>query len=39
VVSKALVHKKIIVEYSNGAVSDEIKKIWLALEEILGVAD
>jgi MinD superfamily P-loop ATPase len=39
VVSKALVHKKIIVEYSNGAVSDEIKKIWLALEGILGVAD
>ncbi|MBT8406252.1 MAG: ATP-binding protein [Deltaproteobacteria bacterium] len=39
VVSKALVHKKIIVEYGNGAVSDEIKKIWHALAEILGVAD
>jgi hypothetical protein len=39
VVSKALVEKKIIVEYGNGAVSDEIKKIWLALADILGVAD
>ena len=39
VVSKALVHKKIIVEYGNGAVSHEIKKMWSALAEILGVAD
>jgi MinD superfamily P-loop ATPase len=39
VVSKALVEKKIIVEYGNGAVSDEVKKIWLALADILGVAD
>ena len=39
VVSEALVHKKIIVEYGNGAVSYEIKKIWRALAEILGVAD
>ncbi|MGB7063920.1 MAG: (4Fe-4S)-binding protein, partial [Syntrophobacteria bacterium] len=39
VVSKALVEKKIIVEYGNGSVSEEIKKIWSALAEILGVAD
>lgn len=38
VVSKALVEKKIILEYSNGRVSDEIKKIWAALAEMLGVA-
>jgi len=39
VVSKALVEKKNIVEYGHGIISDEIKKIWLTLEEILGVAD
>jgi MinD superfamily P-loop ATPase len=39
VVSKALVQKKIIVEYGNGAVSNEVKKIWQALKEILEVAD
>jgi MinD superfamily P-loop ATPase len=37
VVSKALVEKKIIVEYGNGAVSEEIKKIWMSLAELLGV--
>ena len=39
VVSEALVEKKNIVEYGHGIISDEIKKIWLTLEEILGVAD
>ena len=39
VVSKALVEKKIIVEYGNGTVSDEIKKIWIALADILGVGN
>jgi MinD superfamily P-loop ATPase len=39
VVSKALVEKKIMVEYGNGTVSDEIKKIWLALADILGVGN
>jgi hypothetical protein len=38
VVSKALVEKKNIVEYSNGAVADEIKRIWRNLAEVLGVA-
>jgi len=37
IVSKALVEKKIIVEYCNGNVSDEIEKIWLALAEMLGL--
>jgi len=37
VVSKALVEKKNIVEYGNGTVSEEIKKIWMSLAEILGV--
>jgi len=37
IVSKALVEKKIIVEYGNGSVSDEIEKIWLALAEMLGL--
>ena len=37
IVSKALVKKKIIVEYSNGTVSDEVEKIWLALAEMLGL--
>jgi MinD superfamily P-loop ATPase len=37
VVSKALVEKKTIVEYGNGTVSAEIKKIWIALADILGV--
>ena len=37
IVSKALVEKKIIVEYSNGTVSDEVEKIWLALAEMLGL--
>jgi len=39
VVSKALVEKKIIVEYGNGTVADEIKKIWIALADILGVGN
>jgi MinD superfamily P-loop ATPase len=39
VVSKALVEKKIMVEYGNGTVSDEIKKIWIALADILGVGN
>ena len=38
VVSKALVEKKTIVEYGNGAVASEIKEIWMALAELLGVA-
>jgi len=38
IVSKALVEKSIIVEYSNGSVSGEIEKIWVALAEMLGVA-
>jgi MinD superfamily P-loop ATPase len=37
VVCKALVDKKTIVEYGNGTVSNEIKKIWIALADILGV--
>ena len=37
VVSKALVEKKIIVEHSNGTVSEEIKKIWTSLAGLLGV--
>ena len=37
VVSKALVEKKIMVEYVNGTVSEEIKKIWMSLAELLGV--
>ena len=37
IVSKALVERRIIVEYSNGRVSDEIEKIWLSLAELLGV--
>jgi MinD superfamily P-loop ATPase len=36
-VSKALVEKKTIIEYGNGVVSDEIKKIWAALAEMPGV--
>jgi MinD superfamily P-loop ATPase len=39
VVSKAMVEKKIMVEYGNGTVSDEIKKIWLTLADILGVGN
>jgi MinD superfamily P-loop ATPase len=35
VVSKALVEKKIVVEYNNSNVSDEIKKIWAELAEML----
>jgi MinD superfamily P-loop ATPase len=38
VVSKALVEKQTIVEYGNGTVSDEIRKIWMSLAEMLGVA-
>jgi MinD superfamily P-loop ATPase len=38
IVSKALVEKRIIVEYSDGSVSDEVKKIWVGLAEMLGVA-
>jgi len=38
IVSKALVEKRIIVEYSNGSVSHEVKKIWEALGGMLGVA-
>jgi len=38
IVSKALVEKRIIVEYSNGSVSHEVKKIWETLGEMLGVA-
>jgi MinD superfamily P-loop ATPase len=37
IVSKALVEKRIIVEYSNGSVSAEIEKIWMSLAELLGV--
>ncbi len=37
IVSMALVEKRIIVEYSNGTVSDEVEKIWLALAEMLGL--
>jgi MinD superfamily P-loop ATPase len=36
-VSKALVEKRIIVEYSSGSVSAEIEKIWISLAELLGV--
>ena len=35
VVSKALVERKIIVEYGNGRVSDEIRRIWFSLAEVL----
>jgi len=35
VVTKALVERKIIVEYGNGRVSDEIKRIWFSLAEML----
>ena len=38
IVSKALVEKRIIVEYSNGSVSDEIEKLWIGLEDMLGLA-
>jgi MinD superfamily P-loop ATPase len=38
VVSRALVEKKIIVEYGNGTVSDAIKEIWSNLADMLGVA-
>lgn len=38
IVSKALVEKRIIIEYSNGSVSHELEKIWQALREMLGVA-
>jgi MinD superfamily P-loop ATPase len=38
VVTKALVEKKIIVEYGNGKVSNEIRRIWSGLAELLGVA-
>jgi MinD superfamily P-loop ATPase len=34
-VSKALVERKIIVEYGNGRVSPEIRRIWLSLTELL----
>ncbi|MBW1980732.1 MAG: ATP-binding protein [Deltaproteobacteria bacterium] len=37
VVTRALVQKKIVVEYSNGRVADEIKKIWQGLATILEV--
>ena len=36
-VSKALVEKKIVVEFNNSSVSDEIGKIWVGLAEVLGV--
>jgi MinD superfamily P-loop ATPase len=36
-VSKALVEKRIIIEYSNGGVADEIEKIWMTLGKMLGV--
>ncbi|MFP3871118.1 MAG: ATP-binding protein [Syntrophobacteria bacterium] len=35
VVSKALVEKKIVVEYSNGRVAQETENIWSALTDIL----
>lgn len=35
-VSRALVQKRIIVEYGDGAVSTEIKKLWAALVVMLG---
>jgi MinD superfamily P-loop ATPase len=38
VVSRALVAKKIIVEYDNGTVADAIKEIWINLAAMLGVA-
>jgi MinD superfamily P-loop ATPase len=38
IVSKALVEKKIIVEYSNGSVSNEIERTWQALTAMLGLA-
>ena len=37
IVSKALVEKSIIVEYSNGSVSTEIEKVWQALTAMLGL--
>ena len=37
VVTKALVERRIIVEHGNGEVSNEIKKIWSNLAEMLGV--
>jgi MinD superfamily P-loop ATPase len=36
VVSRALVQKRIIVEYGDGAVSTEIRKLWEALAVMLG---
>jgi MinD superfamily P-loop ATPase len=39
VFSKALVEKKIIVEYGNGSISDEIKKIWIALTDVLEIGN
>jgi MinD superfamily P-loop ATPase len=39
VVTRALVEKKIIVEYGNGNVSGEIEKIWVALTQMLGISD
>jgi len=39
VVTKALVERRIIVEHGNGEVSNEIKKIWSNLAEMLGVPD
>ena len=38
IVSKALVEKRIITEYSNGSISDEIERIWVGLAEMLEVA-
>jgi MinD superfamily P-loop ATPase len=35
IVSKALVEKSIIVEFSNGRVSNEIEKVWEALTAML----
>jgi MinD superfamily P-loop ATPase len=37
VVSRALVEKKVIVEYGNGTVSHAIKEIWINLAAILDV--
>jgi MinD superfamily P-loop ATPase len=39
VVSRALVEKKIVVEYSNGRVATEIRKIWSAVADILEGGD
>jgi MinD superfamily P-loop ATPase len=39
VVSEALVEKQTVVEYGNGTVSDEIRKIWITLADILGVGN